>query len=336
MRLGQNPAKLGLPAYQPHRLGAALLTYVPDQEGYFSGMVPVIQAAVNSLRANTGEPFDLLVFDNGSCQPVRRMLAELQEQGQIDWLVLSRHNLGKTGALNWIFASLPNELICYADGDVFFRPGWFQASLAVLEGFRAAGMVAAQPCFFDVLKGEGKAKAGLPDDPLVQVETVGMPAGIVEEYNRGVAASPEAAARNASLRFTRYTRLDTGVQALEGASHMQFLARAEVLRRILPLPAGRGLDSAEDRLLDERLDSLGCLHLATLDAHVFHIGNAIDEHAAREIAGLTPQAKPPKEAEHEPKLPALLRLAARWPGGRHRLRRLYNDLFQYFARENRP
>lgn len=133
MRIGKNPAKAGLPAYQPQKLGVALIVYIPFTEGYFANSLEILKYQIASLRAATPLPYDLLVFDNGSCPEVVADLQQMQANEEIDWLVLSAHNLGKAGAWNWIFAAMPNELICYADSDVLFRPGWLEASLEILE-----------------------------------------------------------------------------------------------------------------------------------------------------------------------------------------------------------
>jgi glycosyltransferase involved in cell wall biosynthesis len=152
MRKGNNPAKLGLPAYQPKRLGLALLSYIPSQSGYFAQSLEVLRYQIASIYHSTKE-FDLLVFDNGSSPEVQDELRKLQSEGYIHFLVLSRFNIGKTGALNWILAALPNEFIGFSDGDVLFRPGWFEKSLEILQAFPTAGLVSVQPCLFDVLKG---------------------------------------------------------------------------------------------------------------------------------------------------------------------------------------
>jgi hypothetical protein len=41
--------------------------------------------------------FDLLVLDNGSCEAVKKELQALFQEGWIDWLISSPHNLGRTG-----------------------------------------------------------------------------------------------------------------------------------------------------------------------------------------------------------------------------------------------
>ena len=157
MRIGSNPAKAGLPAYEPKKLGIALIVYIPLLEGYFQNSLEIFKTQLASIRASTSGEYDLLVFTNGCCQPVVMELQSLYRDKQIDWLIESQYNLGKAGAWNWIFASMPNELICYADSDVLFRPGWLEASLEILEAFPQAGMIAAQSNFFDVLSGEGQA-----------------------------------------------------------------------------------------------------------------------------------------------------------------------------------
>ena len=145
MRQGQNPAKMGLPAYQPKRLGLALLSYIPSQTGYFAQSLDVLRYQIASIHHTTKE-FDLLVFDNGSCPEVQEELHTLQQKGLIHFLMLSRFNVGKTGALNWILAALPNEFIGFSDGDVLFRPGWLEKSLEILQAFPNAGLVSVQPC----------------------------------------------------------------------------------------------------------------------------------------------------------------------------------------------
>ena len=57
------------------------------------------------------------------------------------------------GVINWILGGVPNELICFADSDVLFRPGWFEHSLAILDAYPKAGLISAQPCLDDVLHG---------------------------------------------------------------------------------------------------------------------------------------------------------------------------------------
>jgi glycosyltransferase involved in cell wall biosynthesis len=288
MRVGRNPAKAGIPAYSPRRLGVALLVYIPDQLGYFANTLEIFKIQVESLYKATPQGFDLLVFDNGSCPPVVQALQELHAARRIDWLVLSRHNMGKAGAWNWIFSSMPNELICYADSDVLFRPGWLEASLQILEAFPHAGMVSAQPNFFDVLDGQGTAHQALQGDDRFQFGEIRPQTAVVDEYCFGIGADQELSQRFHSQSLPYLRRVQSGLQAILGASHMQFIIPRQVARQVAPLPASKGLLRTETISLDRKVDELGYLHLSALENYVFHMGNTFTERLLNELrqAGL--------------------------------------------------
>jgi glycosyltransferase involved in cell wall biosynthesis len=340
MRVGRNPAKAGIPAYSPRPLGVALLVYVPDQQGYFANALEIFKLQVESLYKTTPQGFDLLVFDNGSCPPLVQALQEMQAANRIDWLVLSRHNMGKAGAWNWIFSSMPNELICYADSDVLFRPGWLEASRTVLETFPRAGMVSAQPNFFDVLDGHGRAHLALQADSRFQFGELRPATAVVDEYCFGIGADEELSQRfhNQSLPYLRDAH--SGVQAILGASHMQFLIPRQVARQVTPLPASKGLLRAETISLDRKVDELGYLHLSILENYVFHMGNTFTERLLNEVrqAGLDSPASVKAQASMQAgKIPAPMRKSlaqrsleglARRPQFYRMLERLYHLLFR--------
>jgi hypothetical protein len=58
-----------------------------------------------------------------------------------------------------------------------------------------------------------------------------------------------------------------------GAAHFQFLARREVLQRVLPLPSQRPMGQV--RSLDIAVDQLGLLRLSTPEWWVEHLGNTL-------------------------------------------------------------
>jgi glycosyltransferase involved in cell wall biosynthesis len=333
VRTGANPAKAGLPAYQPQRLGIATIVYIPSQEGYFQDSLEILKYMLASLRLATNQPFDLLVFDNGSCPEVVAALHSLYEQKQIDWLVLSQHNLGKAGAWNWIFAAMPNELVCYADSDVLFRPGWLEASLQVLEAFPQAGMVSAQPNFYDVMKGEGTAHLELQKDGRYAFDDYWPAREIIDEFCLGIGATQEIAEPFYQNPLPAVTNRELGVAAVIGASHMQFVIPRKVARQVVPLPASMGLRRAETMSLDYKIDELGCLHLSTQEAYVFHMGNTLSERLAQEVKKVTDALV---ERPGTAKRPALhrrgwQRLAVslvQHPRFNRYFSRLYNFLFQ--------
>lgn len=344
MRIGANPAKAGLPAYVPQELGVALITYIPLLEGYFKNSLEILTYQLQSLRASTTVPFDLLIFDNGSCPEAVAQLKTWQAEQKIDWLVLSKHNLGKAGAWNWIFAAMPNELICYADSDVLFRPGWLEASQAILQAFPQAGMVAAQPNFYDVLEGQGQAQQVLKDQAGYEWREYWPDKAVIDEFCLGIAASPEVAApfyQKPLPVVVRLSAVHDGNQAVVGASHMQFIIPRAVARQVTPLPATRGLLRTETMALDNRVDQLGFLHLSTTQPYVFHMGNTLNERLLVEVRkvikqDLAPRAITPTD---QPVNRSWLYRGLSWlasqPRCKPRLMRVYNLLFQVLYTERK-
>ena len=335
-RIGQNPAKLGLQAYRPQKLGLATITYIPSLDGYFRDSMTIIKLMLESLHRNTSEAFDLLVFDNGSCKEIREELLRLQHQGSIKWLILSRENLGKTGAQNWIFSAMPNEWIGYTDSDVLFRKGWLEASWRIIDHFPEAGMVGAQPCYFDVLKGQGKAHNALKSKTNYAISAYKPDARVTEEYCRGINAAPEQSAKYHSMQLHEIKTKKDGFTAVLGASHMQFLIPAAFAKSITPLPYRSGLSQEEDRQLDLRIDQSGKLHLSTLVPYVVHMGNVLDDW----VASLASEAGVSLETGMSIQRTDKTALVERtyglgWLASHTRTRRwlvrLYNKLFQVLA-----
>jgi glycosyltransferase involved in cell wall biosynthesis len=339
MRTGANPAKAGIPAYTPQELGVALIVYIPFTEGYFANSLEILNYQIASLRATTRQPFDLLVFDNGSCLQAVTELNKLYKEEVIDWLVLSQHNLGKAGAWNWIFATMPNEWICYADSDVLFRENWFEASREVFDAFPLAGMVAAQPNFFDVMKGEGKAHLPFQNDGGYVFGDYRPDKAIVDEYCTGIGASDELAAQFYENPLPAITNRSTGTQAVIGASHMQFLTKRSIARQVVPLQASKGLLRSETMGIDYKIDELGYLHLSTLKPYVFHMGNTLNERLIKEVREITGASKPPESAttqktqDQGQKHKWLVRLAKN-PRINDLFLRVYNLLFRVLYVEN--
>jgi len=330
MRIGENPAKRSIPAFRPERVGVALLVYIPEQSGYFEQSLRVLELQVDSLRANTGQPFNLLIFDNGSCAEVKSELLKWQHEGRIDMLFSSSHNHGKAGAINWIFGAMTNELIVFSDSDVFFRQGWLEECVQLYEAFPGAGMIAAQPCFYDTLKGKGAAPSRL--DPAQFERFEYTPAReIVAEYVKGLGFGEEVIAKYSDRRLPSVRAAASGVSAVLAASHMQFMIPRDVARQIIPLSAEWALSPEEDLALDQKVDAAGFLHLSLLRPYVIHMGNTYEPALRAELSGA---AQPrPGQAAGAPVAPGagLLERLARIPRLRPLLRELYKRLFQALA-----
>ena len=335
MRIGQNPARQGMTAYVPERVGVATLVYIPHLEGYYSQSLEILRIQIESLKAHTCDPFDLFVFDNGSHPQVQHALQEWQQQGLVDWLFLARQNLGKTGAMNWILGAMPIEIICFTDSDVYFRSGWLQESLKVLDAVPQAGIVSGQPCFFDILKGQGKAQIPFLEDS-AKVQEYWPEARIIQEYVRGLGGGEERIKKYSSQSLQVFEFANGTVKAVLGATHMQFIIRRELARKVIPLPAVTGLSPEEDRVFNQRIDDAGYLHCSLLEPYVVHMGNSIDEALLNEIktgqsakpAGEGPVDAPASDAARGKTRLTVLRKLAQLKWARRWMTRLYNALFK--------
>jgi GT2 family glycosyltransferase len=338
MRLGQNPAKRKMPAYEPKRVGIASVVYIPHLEGYYSEALKILRLQLESLRTNTSEPIDLLVFDNGSTGLVQQELQAWQQQGLIDWLILSKPNLGKTGAMNWIFGAMPNAIIGFTDSDVYFRPGWLEESLKCLDSSALVGVVTAQPCLADVLNAEEKAVAGLIENGIA-IQDYWPPEAVIREFVQGLGRGEEAVEQFSKTPLRLVELGDDKIKAVLGASHMQFILRRDLARKVIPLPAQFGLSPEEDKTFNERVDAAGMLHVSLPEPLVVHMGNQLDGNLAAEIERQL--ASKPQYAAHlsgvgakgieEKWIEKILRKGARRPWFKRQLTRVYNVLFKILA-----
>jgi Glycosyltransferases, probably involved in cell wall biogenesis len=339
MRIGQNPAKAGLKARVPNRLGVSIVTYIPNQTGYFEESLQIVKIEIASLRKNTGEEFDLYVFDNGSCHEVQNELVKLNQDGVIDFLYLSHHNVGKIGALNCAVASMPNEWIVYTDSDFFFRPNWLQESMKLAEAFPEAGMITAQPNIFDQLEGKSKAVAELDLSTFsVANEKLNTPA--VEEYCRGIGASEEMRKKYLAMEYPVVMQKSNQTKAVIGACTAQFMSKADFLKKVFPLPHEFVISREEDNEICRKVDSFGALEISTFDPFVVHMGNHLDDMIREEIRSngvLTVQEPKEQRAQtHKSKLAwKLLVSLHRFGFFRKIFKRLYVNLFELYSIEKK-
>jgi hypothetical protein len=265
----------GSPAYSPKRVGLATLTYVPALEGYFREAREVISVHLASLRASLHQECNICVFDNGSCPEIIAYLEEQWRNGLIDWLCLSNHNLGKNGALNWIFSSMPNEFIGFADYDVFFREGWLERTLEIFGTFEYAGMVSAQPVFFDFLRGEGKTANAVQEADGLRIDLVQPRQEIVDEYCDGINASDEMRKQFRQTRLQVAINEERATRAVTSATDMQFMLSKKVARELVPLPIAGALTAKDAIDIPRGIEALGYWILSTEEPLVRHMGNSI-------------------------------------------------------------
>ncbi|MFZ5904363.1 MAG: glycosyltransferase family A protein [Chloroflexota bacterium] len=279
MRKGQNPAKFVNDVARPERITVALLNYIPFLSGFYAETLDVLKVSLESMRRDAGLPFDLMVFDNGSCAEVRDFLVKEKEEGRIQYLILAEKNMGKGGAWNVIFGGAPGEIIAYCDSDVLFFPNWLKRSVEILETFPNVGMVTARPFrtppeFYESTLKWARENATLEDGQFIPWETFvefNLSLGQTEEENKKVYA--ETRDWRITYRPERSGAQTKDETAFAGASHWQFTAYKSTLQGFLPFDMDKPMGQV--RQLDKRMNDAGLLRLMVSDPLAMNMSNTL-------------------------------------------------------------
>ena len=273
-RIGQNPAKFVKDVAKPARITVAVLNYIPFLSGFYAEMDEVLKACLNSIyNTKIDEPFDVLVFDNGSCEEIKQFLLKEQAEGRIQYLFLSEKNLGKGGAWNIIFDGAPGEIIAYTDNDCLFTPEWLDCSVKILETYPNVGMVTARPfrtnadLYSSTLDwAEKNVEVSHEQGDLIPYE-------VFREFDLTLGQSEEDI--KAHYEATTDHRLTYhGVKAMVGASHWQFTSYKSRLAEFLPFRMDRPMGQVKQ--LDTRMNEKGYLRLMTESPCAMNMSNTLD------------------------------------------------------------
>lgn len=271
MRKGQNPAKFVNQVAKPQPITVALLNYIPFLSGFYSEALDVLRVSMESMRNDAGLPFDLLVFDNGSCAEVRDFLIDEKEAGRIQYLLLSGANMGKGGAWNIMLAGAPGEIIAYTDSDVLFYPKWLSRSVELLQTFPNVGMVTGRP-FRTNPDFHSKTRAWAEQNATLEAGSF-IPWETFWEFNRSL-GQDEAENRKVYSETQDWKITYKGLSAMAGASHWQFTAYKSVLQQFLPFDMDRPMGQVKQ--LDQRMNENGLLRLMLPDPLTMNLSNTTD------------------------------------------------------------
>lgn len=255
------------------------IVYIPLQEGYWANSLVVLKLFFESLLANTPPPFDVMVFDNGSCKEVQDYLLDLHRCGKIHFLILSTTNLKKLGALDFLLSTAPGEYIAYADSDVYFLPGWLESSINILKVFPEAGKVTALPLVGgDATRSPAYQRAS--QDSSIEIQT-----GLLIPDRFFLAHQLSLGEPEDKVSVRSKDRIDvllkrSGCETFLTGADFQFVIKKEVVNKILPLH----IDDLKDYydpiyspVLEKKLEAAGFWLLSTPDYLVHHMGNKIPD-----------------------------------------------------------
>ena len=304
-----NPSRGKNLDFTPPRVTVAVLVYAPHQAGYFQHRLDVTRLTLESILANTEKPYELLVFDNGSCPEMTGFLQELYNTGKIDTLILSAENIGKLNALWRIAQAAQGEVIAYTDDDVYHLPGWLPEHLKVLDTYPNVGAVTGFYIKQRVAMSSDQTlawvKALEEKDPSAVQRGNLIPRKWEEEYMDNAGRTEERYQGEIEGIEDVVVSLQ-GVKAWVSAHHFEVLVPKNVLIEVLNqmLPGGWS-DQLMGRMveMDDRMDALGYLRLTTYPQTMRLLGNVIDDEvselARRDgiiAASATSNAKPGKRA----------------------------------------
>lgn len=272
-----HPLKTIQQPFRPARVTVVMVTCIPSSSGYYQDRYRILKICIQSLIKHAGEPFDLLVFDNGSEPTVVDFLVALRNSGAIQYLTLSEKNIRLAPALNAAFAAAPGELIAYTDDDVFFYPKWLSKQLEILDQFPNVGIVGGQLVLGDAIHSSVKVVA---KNNGICIEPFSVPRSWVEKWCKNMNLDVDCYIETDAANGTEYFKISShGVEALSGGTGYSYVFSKQLLAEV---PKFKNLGSGVEAKWHKSVDERGLMRLTTPDITTDHIGNVLDDYWVRE------------------------------------------------------
>jgi glycosyltransferase involved in cell wall biosynthesis len=275
MRIGLNPLRSAKVGYY-HPVILAVITHLPNMEGYHEHRLEVIQRCIQSMTEFAGRPFSLAVWDNGSCQSLRNWIPLLKPA-----VFVQSENVGKASARVALFRMFPpNSIIAMSDDDILYYPGWLDAQMELLETYPNAACVSGNPIRTSFRWGCENTKKWMKKNASLEVGRF-----IPDQYERdfciSIGRDPVVHKKN-TLKDMDYRGQYKGVYAYATSHHCQFIS---VAGRVLGAMKYDNDAMGDEKPFDIAMDKIG-LRLSTVKRYSRHIGNFIHDELRKDIRNL--------------------------------------------------
>lgn len=274
MRIGSNPNR-DKRAEQLKGKVLAIVTHLPNMEGYHAQRLEVILTCIRSMKKDNKD-CSLIIWDNGSCDTLKNFVQDLEPD-----IFIESRNVGKSSARAGIFRMLPPQtIVAMSDDDILYYPGWLDAEIQVLTTYPNVACVTGNPIRTSFRWGCENTVKWMKQNANLEVGKF-----IPDEYERDFCVSigrDYEAHKKGTLKDVDYRGCYNDVYAYGTSHHCQFISIAGLV-----LPAMRFDDYAmnDEKPFDVALDRLG-LRLSTVKRYSRHIGNVIHPELKAEIERL--------------------------------------------------
>lgn len=97
--------------------------------------VELLIESLESLRANTYYPHEIIVYDDGSDKPTKDFLLRLIDCGLVSYIVMTprKWNRGNCFSTDQLYALSSGAYIAKMDGDEQYSPGWLTKAVKAME-----------------------------------------------------------------------------------------------------------------------------------------------------------------------------------------------------------
>ena len=262
----------------------AVVVHLPDDgSAYHRHRGEIVSACLRTARKHAGCDMALVVWDNGSGDEGKRIIADAGPD-----VVVTTPNMGKINAWKHILKMYSDCTLSVSDDDVLYYPNWMIQQIQVLRAYdnshewrvgAVTGILTRQNShtLVDSTVEWAREHADSLD------ETADIPNMWDIQHGMSCGRDRESASKY-MVGHTCPTMVYNGVAARACGGHTQFLCDPLIIAPLIPYSTHYMMQTFT--LFDKALEQSGKLKLATYDRTARHLGNVLTDDDRDEIEGL--------------------------------------------------